>query len=106
MKRLEHIRTLRNQTSQSQAKTPHGAMMALAQIAQEKQRLGQERGTWARRIEKIDHRLEEIAGMEQQLLTVALAGNLKASSPGAAADGLAGLARDLPPGFTEVTVKY
>jgi septal ring factor EnvC (AmiA/AmiB activator) len=106
MKRLEHIRTMRNQTSRSQAKTPHGAMMVLAQIAQEKQRLEQERGTWESRIQKIEKRLKEIAEMEQRLFAVALAGNGKASSKGAAANGLAGLATDLPPGFTEVTVKY
>lgn len=106
MKRLEHIRTLRNQTSRSQAKTPHGAMMALAQIAQEKQRLEQERGTWQKRIEKIDQRLQEIAGMQEPLLKVALSGSGKTSPNGDAANGLAGLARDLPPGFTEVTVKY
>ncbi|MGD0201416.1 MAG: hypothetical protein ABSD27_11760 [Bryobacteraceae bacterium] len=106
MKRLEHIRTLGNLTSRSQAKTPHGAMMTLAQIAQEKQRLEQERGNWEKRLEKIDHRLQEIAGMEEQLLRVALAGHGKAFTRGAAANCLAGLATDLPPGFTEVTVKY
>jgi hypothetical protein len=44
--------------------------------------------------------------MEEQLLRVALAGHGKAFSQGAAANCLAGLATDLPPGFTEVTVKY
>ena len=107
MKRLEHIRTLRNRASQFQAKTPHGAVMVLAQIAQEKQRLGQERGTWARRIEKIDKRLQEIASKQDQLSALAnLAPATNAhcwhGEEGHAADLVAGL----PPGFKEVTVKY
>jgi hypothetical protein len=107
MKRLEHIRTLRNRASRFQAKTPHGAVMVLAQVAQEKQRLGQERGTWARRIEKIDKRLQEIAAMEDQLSALAslarvTGAHCRHGEEGNAAELVAGL----PPGFTEVTVKY
>jgi hypothetical protein len=103
MKRLEHIRTLRNQTSRFQAKTPHGSWMVLAQIAQERQRLEQERGTWERRVQKIDHRLKEIAGMEAQLLAVA---GVNGSAGCSGAEPEIDLASGLPPGFTQVTVKY
>ncbi len=70
MKRLEHIRTLRNMASRFQAKTPSGAVMALGQVCQEKQRLEQEKENWASRIQKIDLRLKEIARIEQRLLAV------------------------------------
>lgn len=101
MKRLEHIRTLRNQTSRFQAKTPNGAVMVLAQIAQEKQRLEQERGNWQARVHKIDARLKEIDRMEKQLLAVTTfnRGPAEESQPAHDSNGL-------PPGFTEVTVRY
>lgn len=101
MKRLDHIRTLRNCTSRLEAKTPEGAVTVLAQIAPEKRRLQQERGNWERRIQKIEARLKEIAGMEEQLLAVA-------GFERSAAEGKepAGLCSSLPPGFTEVTVRY
>jgi Tfp pilus assembly protein PilN len=106
MKRLEHIRTLRNQASRFQGKTPHGAVMALAQIIQEKQRLELERGGWERRVQKIEKRLKEIAGMEEKLSTLArLArppGSSRSSEEGTPADLVAGL----PRGFKEVTMRY
>jgi hypothetical protein len=71
MKRLEHIRTLRNQASRFQAKTAGGAVMALGQVCQERQRLEQEKENWQSRIRKIDLRLREIACIEQRLLTAA-----------------------------------
>ena len=80
--------------------------MVLAQIAQEKQRLEQERGTWARRIEKIEKRLKDIAGMEEKLSVLARlarpSGGSRTSEEGTPADLVAGL----PPGFKEVTVRY
>ena len=107
MKRLEHIRTLRNQMSRFQAKTPHGAAMALAQVAQEKQRLEQERGAWARRIEKIDKRLREIAGMEWKLSLLArLAAGPDSGRPGGEEIPAELATGGLPPGFREVTVRY
>ena len=102
MKRLEHIRTLRNQTSRSQAKSPTGAVMVLAQISQEKQRLQQERGNWERRLQKIDARLREIAGMEQRLCATANFERPPEGSgptPGKTNGGP-------PPGFAELTMKY
>jgi hypothetical protein len=105
MKRLEHIRTLRNQTNRSQKKTPYGAMMALAQLTQEKQRLAQERGTWERRLQKIDRRLEEIAKLETPLLVLAGNAGLQASMKVSGANGSAG-GQELPAGFTEVSLKY
>ena len=101
MKRLEHIRTLRDQTSRSQAKTPGGAIIVLAQVAFEKQRLQQEKCTWETRIRKIEARLKEIEEMETQLLAVA---NLHHGSGNAQQP--AGCSGHLPPGFTEVTVRY
>jgi FtsZ-binding cell division protein ZapB len=101
MKRLEHIRTLRNQTSRFQAKTPNGAVIVLAQVAQEKQRLEQEKSNWATRIRKIEGRLKEIKQMETQLLAVAHLHrrSAKRTDP-------AGLSGDLPPGVAELTMRY
>lgn len=101
MKRLEHIRTLRNQTARMQAKTPGGAVMVLAQLAQEKHRLQQEKGNWETRVRKITARLKEIADMEQQLLSVA---NLLRPSEGEKARG--GFSSELPPGFTAAILRY
>lgn len=101
MRRLEHIRTLRNQTSRFQAKTANGAVMVLAQIAQEKQRLQQEKKNWEARIRKIEARLRDIDGMEEQLLAVA---NFHRAS--AEGSGAANVSDNLPSGFTELTVKY
>mgnify|MGYP001106949990 FL=1 len=101
MKRLEHIRTLRNQTARMQAKTPGGAVMVLAQLAQEKHRLQQEKGNWETRVHKIEARLKKIEEMEEQLLSVAnLLRTSRAGKPGA------GLDRDLPPGFTAAVLRY
>jgi hypothetical protein len=101
MKRLEHIRTLRNQTARFQAKRPSGAVIVLAQVAQERQRLEQEKANWEARVRKIDARLKEIHRMEEQLCAVA-------GFPGSSADyaGTPGLSSGLPAGFTQMTVKY
>jgi hypothetical protein len=101
MKRLEHIRTLRDQTSRSQAKTPGGAVIVLAQIGLEKQRLQQEKRNWGTRIRKIEARLKEIDQMEGKLLAVA---NLV--GPPGRAEPPAGVSGSLPAGFTEVTIRY
>ena len=106
MKRLEHIRTLRNQASRFAAKTSHGAVMVLAQMAQEKQRLLSERGNWERRLQKIDHRLAEIAVREQQLCALTGLAGASASSPLPGDGASNGSASNLPPGFTEMTVQY
>jgi Tfp pilus assembly protein PilN len=106
VKRLEHIRTLRNQASRFQAKTPHGAVMALAQIAQEKQRLEQERGSWERRIQKIEKRLKEIAGIARRLTVLARLAPAPDSCRTGGEEIPAELAAGLPPGFKEVTVRY
>ncbi|MEK7405186.1 MAG: hypothetical protein AAB225_08770 [Acidobacteriota bacterium] len=99
MKRLEHIPTLRNQTSPFRAKTPAAAMMAAGQIRNERQRLEQERENWQGRIKSIDARLKEIARMEHQLLVVA---GVKRGKCRGAREG----PRSLPPGFTEFTMRY
>ena len=101
MKRLEHIRTLWKQTSRAEAKTPYGALVALAQIAPEKKRLEQERANWETRIRKIEARLREIAEIEKQLWAVAQS---KPSSEDHKRS--AEVSSGLPPGFSEVTVKY
>jgi hypothetical protein len=82
MRRLEHIRTLRNQPSRFQAQTPGGAVMALGQVCQERQRLEQEKENWQRRIQKIDLRLREIVRIERRLLAAAkLRGRLARGKP-------------------------
>jgi Tfp pilus assembly protein PilN len=106
VKRLEHIRTLRNQPSRFQAQTPHGAVMALAQLIQERQRLEQERGAWERRIQRIEKRLKEIAGMEGKLSLLARLAPASDSCRGVGEEIPAELAAGLPPGFREVTVRY
>jgi hypothetical protein len=101
MKRLEHIRTLRNQTSRFQAKTPNGAVIVLAQVAQEKQRLEQEKSNWAIRIRKIEARLQQIKHMETELLAVA---NFQRRS--AKRTDPTGFSGELPPGVAELTMRY
>jgi hypothetical protein len=101
MKRLEHIRTLRNCTSRLEAKTPQGAVTVLAQIAPEKRRLEHEKSNWGARIRKIEGRLKEIAQMEEQLLAVA---GFKRSA--AEEKEPAGPSSSLAPGFTEMTMRY
>jgi hypothetical protein len=81
-------------------------MKRLEHIAQEKQRLEQERGNWERRIRKIDNRLGKIAATEQQLLTIAKLNISGGSSREAEEASTADLLGGLPPGFSEVTVKY
>jgi hypothetical protein len=81
-------------------------MMVLAQIAQEKQRLEQERGAWESRIQKIEKRLKELAAMEQRLFAVARTGSMVVSCQRAQGEERADLAAGLPPGFTEVMVRY
>jgi Tfp pilus assembly protein PilN len=80
--------------------------MALAQIIQERQRLEQERGAWERRIQKIEKRLKEIAGMEGRLTLLARLAPASDSCRSGGEEIPAELAAGLPPGFKEVTVRY
>jgi hypothetical protein len=101
MQRLEHIRTIGKLTARREAKTPYGALVALAQLAPEKRRLQQERANWERRIHKIEARVKEIAGIEEQLWAVA-----QCEPSSADHKRPAEVSGGLPPGFTEVTVRY
>jgi Tfp pilus assembly protein PilN len=80
--------------------------MALAQLIQERQRLEQERGAWERRIQRIEKRLKEIAGMEGKLTVLARLAPASDSFRTGGEEVPAELAAGLPLGFKEVTVRY
>lgn len=105
-KRLEHIRTMRNQVSRFRAQSPHGALLSLAQLSYEKELLQQEKRNWAARMEKIEARLKEIAEREEWLHAMAHS-NTPPPGPGKR-KGQENSANpgSLPPGFSELTVKY
>lgn len=69
MKRLEHTRIIRGRIVH--AKNPTEAVMHLAQFARERHRLQQERSSLAKRLERIEARLTEIAGSETRLAPLA-----------------------------------
>lgn len=66
-KGLKDIRTMRAQVSRFRAKTPYGALIQLAQLAQRRARLVDEMRRWEERIEQINSRLEEVGKIEKWL---------------------------------------
>jgi hypothetical protein len=101
-KGMEDLRSLRGQVNRFRAKTCHGALIELAQLAQEKLRLREEIKRWERRTKQIQSRLEEIGKMEKWLYqfvdgSQAASANQrqvkKSSSP-------------LPPGVREMNIQY
>jgi len=101
-KGLESIRTLQGQVSRFRIKTPHGALIELARLAQKKEQLRMGLGRWQGRIRKIQSELEEIDKTEKWLRQfvddrqVPSATRLqgKESSP------------SVPPGFHEMKIRY
>jgi uncharacterized protein (DUF305 family) len=99
---METLRSLRGQVNRFRAKTGHGALIELAQLAQEKARLCEEMKRWEKRIKQIQSRLEEIDKMKKWLYgfvdgsqapsAVTLRG--KKSSP------------QVPPGCEEMNIRY
>lgn len=106
-KGLDNIRTVRNQVTRFRAQTPYGALIGLAQLAQEKDRLHVEKSNWEKRIQKIQERFREIAEMEEWLRAFADR-DLSVHAPEQSSENKnsGNPSRRLPPGFTEVTVKY
>ena len=66
MKRLEYERRIR--TTPGHAKNAAEAVMCLAQVARERHRLGQERRSLAKRMQRIEARLTAIAATETKLV--------------------------------------
>jgi len=107
-KGLEAITTLRGLVDRFHTRTPHGALIELARLKQERARLQEELRRWARRIEQIKGRLEEIGEIEPWLYK--LAGNAQ-ESPGPAPieSGQAEGEKkplDVPAGLREVVLRY
>ena len=102
-KGLKNIRTLRGQANKFRARTPQGALIELAQLAQKKARLRDEMERWQERIGQIQSKLRELDKTEKWLYRfVDASGGAppgpssrdKRSSPG------------VSPGFREVNVRY
>ncbi len=100
-KGLESIRTLRGLVDKFHTRTPQGALIELARLKQERERLSDEMIRWEGRIEQIKARLEEIGEMEQWLYKVA--GNAQ-ESPGTAEGEKKPL--DVPAGLREIVLRY
>ena len=107
-KGLEAITTLRGLVDRFHTRTPHGALIELARLKQERARLREELRRWERRIEQIKGRLEEIVEIEQWLYKVAEDAQ---ESPGSApiesgpADGKK-KPLDVPAGLREMVLRY
>ena len=78
MRRLEYTR--KTATARPRTRTAAEAVMALAQVARERHRLEQERRGLARRLQRIDLRLTEIAGTETRLVP-AIQGVMQRNGP-------------------------
>lgn len=104
-RRMEHVRTMRNKVTPFQAATASGALMGLAQLGQEKERLMNEKKNCAKRIEKIEARLTKIAATEAWLRPAA---GLSPLPEPAAKNGNQSRAESsgLPPDFDEVEIMY
>ncbi|HEY7172682.1 MAG TPA: hypothetical protein VH417_17640 [Vicinamibacterales bacterium] len=81
MRRLEYTR--RGRAITTHAKNATEAVMCLAQVTRERQRLQQERITLEKRMRTIANRLLQLAGAERQLVPVLQIG--APAAPGAAA---------------------
>lgn len=97
MRRLEYER--RTRTVPGHARNAAEAVMCLAQVARERHRLGQERRTLAKRIQRIEARLTAIAATETKLVPLIQAEHAPAAVPGR-------LARPLPPQSGAMTLHY
>jgi hypothetical protein len=82
MRRLEYTRNLRSM--RTHARNAAEAVLLLAHVARERQRLEQERKSLEKRMRRIELRLTQIAGAETRLVPV-IAGGRAAAVPGAGA---------------------
>ena len=65
---LKDIRTIRSHTERLRGWTPQGALVAMAGLAQERQRVQVELARWKKRSEQMRARLREIRERERYLL--------------------------------------
>lgn len=72
-KGLEAITTLRGLVDRFHTRTPYGALIELARLSRERERLGHEIRRWEKRSEQIRARLEEIKEAEKWLYEIAAA---------------------------------
>jgi len=100
-KGMETLRSLRGKVNRFRAKTPQGALIDLARLAQEGVRLCEEMKRWQKRISQIEFRLEEIEKMKKWLYQFvdspevpSASSQDKKSSP------------QVPPGFHEMKIRY
>lgn len=101
-KGLESIRTTRSQVDRFRARTPHGALIELAQLAQKKVRLREEVKRWEERIKQIQSRLEEIDKMEKWLYEFVDGSQPPSHSPSRGKKS----SLPVPPGFDEMKIRY
>lgn len=100
MRRLEYTR--RTRSAPGHARNASEAVLVLAQVTRERQRLQQERSALEKRIRNIELRLSQIAGTETRLVpAIQLQLDRMSASVPAQATAVA-----LPPGTDEVTLRY
>jgi len=101
-KGLKDIRTIRGRVGKFRARTPHGALIELAQLAQKKARLCGEMKRWEERIGQIQSELKEIDKMEKWLygFVDGLEVSSVTSSPGKK------FSPATPSGFQEMKIRY
>jgi hypothetical protein len=98
MRRLEYTR--RTRSTPANARNATEAVMFLAHVGRERNRLAQEKTTLEKRIRRIDARLDEIAGTETRLVPVIQSGLQRAGD---------GVGRYPPPAAAaapEATLRY
>jgi len=100
-KGMEDLRTLRGQVNRLRARTPHGALIELARLTQEKVRLCEEMKRWQERINQIQSRLEEIDKMKKWLYQFVDSPEV----PSASSQGKKS-SPPVPPGFQEMKIRY
>jgi len=101
-KGLKDIRTIRGQVGKFRARTPHGALIELAQLAQKKMRLHGEMKRWEERIGQIQSELKEIDKMEKWLYR--FVDGSEVSSIASSPDKKSSPAT--PSGFQEMKIRY
>ena len=82
MRRLEYTRNM--PTPRAHARNAADAVLVLAQVARERQRLEQERQSLAKRMRRIELRLTQIAGAETRLVPVIAGARGTAAAPSGA----------------------
>jgi hypothetical protein len=98
---MKDLRSVRGQVNRLRAKTPQGALIELAQLAQERVRLCEEMKRWEKRTTQIQSRLEEIDKMKKWLYHFVDGPEV----PSASSQGKKP-SPQVPPGFQEMKIRY